>query len=147
MELNIPGIQENFKNSLVSSLVYPPFLQFALAGNISYHYSGRDSYISLGVGTQITLEPVWIELEAKCRDLADSNGSRINFLTLQYSILLGTTVDKIFDYFAIVSMNSPEISGSGTPNVLDPTKYTPNEKYTLSYGIGIQFLFYGIPNW
>jgi hypothetical protein len=66
---------------------------------------------------------------------------------MQYSTLVGTTIDKIYEFYGVVSFNSPGIPGSGTPNILFPKKYFPNHNYTVSYGVGVQFLFAGIPNW
>lgn len=90
-------------------------------------------------------EPVWVGLEAKWRDLTENNGRIVNSLELQYSILVGTTVDKKFDYFGSVSLNSPGIHGA--EDIMKHEKYIPDNTYSVSFGLGCQFLFSGIPNW
>ncbi len=52
---------------------------------------------------------------------------------MQYSALVGTTIDKIYEFFAVISLNSPGIPGTSTPNILMPEKYIPNHNYTVSY--------------
>ncbi|APJ04144.1 LA_2272 family surface repeat-containing protein [Silvanigrella aquatica] len=111
-----------------------------------FYYLHEIGY-SIGFGTQITYEPLWLESEIKWHDLFDETGKKLNYLQLQYSFLLGTTFEKKYDIFGVVSFNSHNIEGNGTPDVLNPEKYLPNWNYTISYGVGVQYLFAGVPNW
>ena len=138
-EINFPNISENSDGNIIAALAYPALANFLLYSN--------NAYYTIGIGTQITFEPVWIGIEAKWRDLTDNQGKNLNFIGMQYSTLIGTTFDKIYDIFGVVSFNSPGIPGTGSPDILLPEKYFPNHNYTVSYGFGVQFLFAGIPNW
>ncbi len=141
-EINIPKPFCNMdleKYALIG--VYPSFAQISLiGGNLSTNYNPNGSYLTYGIGTQISFDPVMFALEARWVDIFDKT-SNINSFKLGYTLLVGTKINREFDVFLDASLNSDEIPGKITDFQID--KYIPNKNYNFAYGAGVSLWIFG----
>ena len=141
-EINIPKPFSNTdlaKYALIG--VYPSFAQISLiGGNFSTNYNPNGSYLTYGIGTQISFDPVMFALEARWVDIFDKT-SEINSFKLGYTFLVGTKINREFEIFLNTSLNSNEIPGKITDFQID--KYIPSKNYNFAYGAGVSLWIFG----
>ncbi len=141
-EINIPRPFSNLDLANFAYIgVYPSFAQLSLlGGTLSTYYNPNGSYLTYGIGTQISFDPVMFALEARWVDIFDKT-SNINSFKLGYTFLVGTKINREFEVFLNASLNSDEIPGKITDFQID--KYIPSKNYNFAYGAGVSLWLFG----
>ncbi|WGL60262.1 hypothetical protein QEJ31_01410 [Pigmentibacter sp. JX0631] len=102
-----------------------------------------DLNISFGIGSQLSIDKVFLALELKWLNIAeqDERESIGEHFSLHYSLLTGYRISKDVESFLKFSVYNMDIPGKF--QLLNTTNYLPNEQYLFTLGFGFQMFLFG----
>lgn len=100
------------------------------------------AFYSLGLGSQLYFNSVFIAAELKWFDIVDENNKDAlgKQFSLHYSLLTGMKLTDVLESFLKFSLY--DMSLAGKFRLINTLSYLPNENYLFTFGFGVQaFIF------
>ncbi|MGY3804944.1 LA_2272 family surface repeat-containing protein [Pigmentibacter ruber] len=111
--------------------------------NYSFLFFPFDFNVSFGLGTQLSIDKIFLALELKWLNVAEQDKSKSigEHFSLHYSLLTGYRLSKqteSFLKFSVYDLNIP-----GKFELINVPNYLPNAQYLFTLGFGFQFFIFG----